>query len=197
MMESKLNLQKIFFICLYSLLCIAVNYLGARFAAAANFPLYLDSILTISVVALCGVIPGIICAVSTNMLMVIFMGSSPLYTLCHITTAVIALLVFIHYKNKYPTEDLSVDAFLWVGFFSAISNAILGNIITDKVYGALTGLPQADTVAQAFFTAVHNRLFCIYTSGLIQNLTDKMISTLISFIIYKNLTRLKNTSDRK
>lgn len=178
-----------FFIFLYTMICISVNYLGAKGAASAYFPLYLDSIMTISVVALFGLIPGIFCAVSTNMLMVLIMGSSPLYTICHVTTAVIAWLSFMHFKNRNPDKELSIDSFLWAGFFAAISNAILGNIITDKVYGALTGLPQADTVAQAFFTAVHNRIFCIYTSGFIQNLTDKMLSTPISFILYKKLEK--------
>lgn len=190
-MKSNLSRKKIIFICLYTLFCIAVNFLGAKLAAIASFPLYLDSILTVSVVALCGLFPGIICAICTNMLMVILMGSSPLYTLCHITTAIIAWLFSSLYKRNNPNNDLSIDAFLWVGFFAAISNAILGNIITDKVYGALTGLPQADTVAQAFFTAVQNRIFCIYASGFIQNLTDKMLATVISFIIYKNLKKSK------
>lgn len=178
-----------FFVCAFTLVCIAVNYIGAKGAAMSGFPLYLDSIMTISVVALCGVLPGTVCAISTNMLMVVFMGSSPLYTICHVTTAVIAWLSFMHFKNRNPGKELSIDVFLWAGFFAAISNAILGNIITDKVYGALTGLPQADTVAQAFFTAVHNRIFCIYTSGFIQNLTDKMLSASISFILYKNLKK--------
>lgn len=191
-MKFKVSAKKIIFTCVFTVLCIAVNFLGARGAAAANFPLYLDSILTIALVALCGVLPGIICAVSTNMLMVIFMGSSPLYTICHVATALIAWLVFIFFKKKNSAEELTIDAFLWIGFFAAISNAVLGNIITDKVYGALTGLPQADTVAQAFFTAVHNRIFCIYASGFIQNLTDKMISTVISFLICKKLIKFKH-----
>lgn len=186
-MKSEINLKKILFISIFTLLCITINYLGAKGAAVANFPLYLDSLLTICVVALCGLIPGLICAVSTNMLMVILMGSSPLYTFCHLTTALIAWLLFIRCKKTDPGKDLTIDVFLWAGFFAAISNAILGNIITDKVYGALTGLPQADTVAQAFFTAVNDRILCIYISGFIQNLTDKIISTVISFIIYKKI----------
>ena len=110
-----------FFIFLYTMICISVNYLGAKGAASAYFPLYLDSIMTISVVALFGLIPGIICAVSTNMLMVFFMGSSPLYTICHVTTAVIAWLSFMHFKNRNPDIQLSIDSFLGDGFFFPVS----------------------------------------------------------------------------
>lgn len=188
MTAEKFDLKKFLVALGFTLLCAAINFAGARFAAAVNIPLYLDSILTISVVTLWGVIPGIVCAVLSNMAMVVFMGSSPLFTLCHLTTAILAWLTFLYYKKRYSENGEHVlDAFLWAGFFSAISNAILGNIISDVVYGALTGRPQADVVAQAIFTAVPNRVFCINVSGIIQNLTDKMLSAGLSFIVYQRV----------
>ncbi len=124
------------------------------------------------------------------MAMVVFMGSSPLFTFCHLTTAILAFLTFWYFKKHYPKDSEQVlDAFLWAGFFASISNAILGNIIADVVYGALTGRPQADVVAQAIFTAVPNRVFCINVSGIIQNLTDKMLSAGLSFIVFKKMER--------
>lgn len=123
------------------------------------------------------------------MAMVVFMGSSPLFTFCHLTTAILAWITFWYFDKKYPNEDRKLDAFLWAGFFAAISNAILGNIIADVVYGALTGRPQADVVAQAMFTAVPNRMFCIYISGFIQNLTDKMLSAGLSFIVFNKIKK--------
>ena len=57
------------------------------------------------------------------------------------------------------------------------------------VYGALTGRPQADVVAQAMFTAVPKRMFCIYISGFIQNLTDKMLSAGLSFIVFNKIKK--------
>lgn len=190
MITGKFDLKKLLVASGWTLLCAAINFAGAKFAAVVNIPLYLDSILTISVVALYGVIPGIVCAILSNMAMVVFMGSSPLFTICHLTTAVLAWLTFFYYKRHYSKSGEHVlDAFLWAGFFAAISNAILGNIISDVVYGAVTGRPSVNVVAQAIFTAVPNQVFCIYSSGFIQNLTDKMLSAGLSFIVYQ---RVKN-----
>ena len=190
MMAEKFDFKKVLFACGFTLICAAINFGGAKFAAVVHIPLYLDSILTISVVALYGFVPGIVCAVLSNMAMVVFMGSSPLFTFCHLTTAILAFLTFWYFKKHYPKDSEQVlNAFLWAGFFAAISNAILGNIIADVVYGALTGRPQADVVAQAMFTAVPNRMFCIYISGFIQNLTDKMLSAGLSFIVFNKIKK--------
>ena len=188
-MAEKFDFKKVLFACGFTLICAAINFCGAKFAAVVHIPLYLDSILTISVVALYGFVPGIVCAVLSNMAMVVFMGSSGLFTFCHLTTAILAWITFWYFDKKYPNEDRKLDAFLWAGFFAAISNAILGNIIADVVYGALTGRPQADVVAQAMFTAVPNRMFCIYISGFIQNLTDKMLSAGLSFIVFNKIKK--------
>ena len=187
MITEKFDFKKFFIASAFTLICSAINFAGAKFAAVVHIPLYLDSILTISVVALYGFVPGIVCAVLTNMAMVVFMGSSPLFTFCHLTTA---FLTFWYFKKHYPKDSEQVlNAFLWAGFFAAISNAILGNIIADVVYGALTGRPQADVVAQAMFTAVPKRMFCIYISGFIQNLTDKMLSAGLSFIVFNKIKK--------
>ena len=189
MITEKFDFKKFFIASAFTLICSAINFAGAKFAAVVHIPLYLDSILTISVVALYGFVPGIVCAVLSNMAMVVFMGSSGLFTFCHLTTAILAWITFWYFDKKYPNEDRKLDAFFWAGFFAAISNAILGNIIADVVYGALTGRPQADVVAQAMFTAVPNRMFCIYISGFIQNLTDKMLSAGLSFIVFNKIKK--------
>lgn len=190
MMAEKFDFKKILIALIFTLLCAAINFAGAKFAAVLSIPLYFDSILTISVVALFGIFSGLLCAVLSNMAMVVFMGSSGLFTFCHLTTAILAWITFWYFDKKYPNEDRKLDAFLWAGFFASISNAILGNIIADVVYGALTGRPQADVVAQAIFTAVPNREFCIYISGFIQNLTDKMLSTGVSYIVFKKIKKI-------
>ncbi len=168
--------------------CI-INFLGAWFATSAIIPLYLDSLLTLCVVASCGLIPGMVCAVFSNMAMWAFLGSYPIFTICHMSTAIISWLTFRWFDWRFPKTDEKLDAFLWAGFFVAISNAVLGNLISDMVYGAVTGLPQTDIVAHAIYTAVPNRIFCIYVSGFMQNLTDKMLSASISFMLYRRLVR--------
>ena len=52
MMAEKFDFKKFFIASAFTLICSAINFAGAKFAAVVHIPLYLDSILTISVVAL-------------------------------------------------------------------------------------------------------------------------------------------------
>ena len=47
------------FVIFYTLFAIGINFCGSILAETIVFPLYLDSVLSISVVALCGYIPGV------------------------------------------------------------------------------------------------------------------------------------------
>ncbi len=60
MMAEKFDFKRFLVASGFTLLCAAINFAGAKFAAVVNIPLYLDSILTISVVALYGLVPGIV-----------------------------------------------------------------------------------------------------------------------------------------
>ena len=92
MKESSMK-QRIFTI-VFTITGISINYLCSYLAGLIAFPLYLDSLLTIAVTALCGLVPGIVCAVGSNVLLCIFANTGILFTLCHISTAVVAHLVF-------------------------------------------------------------------------------------------------------
>ena len=107
MMAEKFDFKKFFIASAFTLICSAINFAGAKFAAVVHIPLYLDSILTISVVALYGFVPGIICAVLSNMAMVVFMGSSPLFTFCHLTTAFLHGLHFGILIKNIQTKTVS------------------------------------------------------------------------------------------
>ena len=54
MMAEKFDFKNFFIASAFTLICSAINFAGAKFAAVVHIPLYLDSILTISVVALYG-----------------------------------------------------------------------------------------------------------------------------------------------
>ncbi|MBQ5848610.1 MAG: hypothetical protein IIW49_06805, partial [Treponema sp.] len=121
-----MNYKKLLFITTFTIFSIAINYCCSYLAGLIAFPLYLDSIMTIAVTALCGLVPGLICAFCSNFLLSIFANTGILFSICHISTAVVAHLVFNAEKKKnlasgnthfsYTTEN-----FMWIGFFAAFT----------------------------------------------------------------------------
>lgn len=182
------------FIIIAAFLCIFVNYMGSVLAEVVVFPLYLDSLLTIGIASLCGLIPAIACAVLSNVVLSLFTHCSILFTVCHICTAVFAWLVFYHYRRKsFPQQTLyNFDSFLWAGFWAAITNAILGNIIADLVFAANTGRPSANTVVQGMYVVIPNLFLVNNIAGLVENFVDKILSALLSFCFYKAGVRILN-----
>lgn len=191
---EKITLKRVLFIIIAAFLCIFVNYMGSVLAEVVVFPLYLDSLLTIGIASLCGLIPAIACAVLSNVVLSLFTHCSILFTVCHICTAVFAWLVFYHYRRKFFPQQTSYnfDSFLWAGFWAAITNAILGNIIADLVFAANTGRPSANTVVQGMYVVIPNLFLVNNIAGLVENFVDKILSALLSFCFYKAGVRILN-----
>ena len=191
---EKITLKRVLFIIIAAFLCIFVNYMGSVLAEVVVFPLYLDSLLTIGIAGLCGLIPAIACAVLSNVVLSLFTHCSILFTVCHICTAVFAWLVFYHYRRKsFPQQtSYNFDSFLWAGFWAAITNAILGNIIADLVFAANTGRPSANTVVQGMYVVFPNLFLVNNIAGLVENFVDKILSALLSFCFYKAGVRILN-----
>lgn len=183
---------------LVSALCIIIaviaNFFGSVLARNITLPLYLDSVLTLAVTALCGFWAGIACAVLSNGALWIFYNTSLPFTLCHILTAVCAYFTFRKYWNvgrdnaigrvRNDKAQLPIDAFLWAGLWSAITNAISGNVLVDLLFASATS-PNVDSSVQGIFIVVPNLTFATYYAGVLTNLTDKIVSAVVSYGAYK------------
>ena len=186
---------------LFSALCIIIaviaNFFGSVLARNITLPLYLDSVLTLAVTALCGLWAGIACAVLSNGALWIFYNTSLPFTLCHILTAVCAYFTFRKYKISKQSDrnnasgqvrndkaQLPIDAFLWAGLWSAITNAISGNVLVSLLFASATS-PNVDSSVQGIFIVVPNLTFATYYAGVLTNLTDKIISAVVSYGAYK------------
>ena len=137
------SLKNILFVICTLSVAVLVNCLGSVLATKITFPLYLDSVLTIGLTALCGLGPGLLCAVLSNGILYFFDYTMLPFMSCHIITSLLAWLVFVHADKKNRRRHLferessyEIDVFLWAGVFSALSNAVLGNIIADLLFGA-------------------------------------------------------------
>lgn len=174
-----------------TLFSVGINYCGSLLAETIVFPLYLDSILSIGVVALCGYLPGVICALGSNVLLSIYTKSTFLFSICHVMTVTFAAIVFLFFKN---TKDKTyiIDSFLWAGIWSALSNGIVGNIIAELAFSGNTGRPSANVVVQGIYCAFPNLSFANNLGGLIENVADKTLSAVLSYVFYRLIISIIN-----
>lgn len=180
--------RRIIFTVLFTAISIGINYLGSFLAGLIAFPLYLDSVMTIAVTALCGLVPGLICAFCSNLLLSIFAHTGIFFSACHLSTALIAWMIFRSERKNHPNEKLlSADSFMWAGFLAAISNSIIGDTISTFVYGANTSIPQVDNAVQGIYVVIRSLPVAAYIGGTITNFVDKLVSATICLFIYRGV----------
>ncbi len=184
---------------MFTAISVAINYFCGKLVYIFSIPLYLDSVMTISVVALCGLTPGIACAFFSNLFL--YDKKSIIFSICHILTAVGAYFVFKNPKffkdeddflnfnaAKSSYKELTFELFLWAGFFSAITNAITGNVISTILFGK-GNYSSFSFLAKSIFTAVPSVTFANLFTGFVENVADKFLSATISFAFYKMLKK--------
>jgi len=191
------SLKNILFTCGVLAVALLVNCLGSVLATKITFPLYLDSVMTIGVTALCGLIPGLLCAALSNGILFLFDYTMLPFMSCHLVTALLAWLVFVHVDKKNAARPMfertlyyEIEAFLWAGVWSALSNAVLGNFIADLLFGARVNRQNAECTMQGIYVVTRNLLYSTYLAGFIENITDKMLSAVLSFIFYEAARRV-------
>lgn len=190
--SKKWTSRRIIFTVLFTAISIGINYLGSFLAGLIAFPLYLNSVMTIAVTALCGLVPGLICAFCSNLLLSIFAHTGIFFSACHLSTALIAWMVFRTERKNHPNEKLlSADSFMWAGFLAAISNSIIGDTISTFVYGANTSIPQVDNAVQGIYVVIRSLPVAAYIGGTITNFVDKLVCAMICLFIYRGIKKIQ------
>ena len=190
--SKKWTSRRIIFTVLFTAISIGINYLGSFLAGLIAFPLYLDSVMTIAVTALCGLVPGLICAFCSNLLLSIFAHTGIFFSACHLSTALIAWMVFRTERKNHPNEKLlSADSFMWAGFLGAISNSIIGDTISTFVYGANTSIPQVDNAVQGIYVVIRSLPVAAYIGGTITNFVDKLVSATLCLFISRGIKKIQ------
>lgn len=187
-------MRKILVPVILTISAVLINYFGSILASIIVFPLYLDSLLTIAVTACCGLVPGLLCAIFSNILLTVFSSASIWFVTCHLLTTLIAWYVFHTYRRRNPNKEYTIDLFLWIGLFTAIVNGILGNIIVSIVLSSISSRPQVDAVVQGIYVVIHNLQIATHLGGIIENLVDKILSALISYCVYFWYNKINKSS---
>ena len=165
---------------LYRAMAIAcgvfVNVLLAYLINISGLPLYLDTIGTVFVSALAGMLPGLITAVLTNILCSFFNGFSIYYT---IISVIIAVGV-----SHFINHELQKRKINFIGLWLAIS-AIAG-VLGIIFQWLLMGGPQFEDVAKASQTlGGENVAACFMYSAIFSialNMVDKGVSIALALL---------------
>ena len=165
---------------------VIINVLFGYFTYTSGMPIYFDTIATIGVGAVCGMLPGFLVAVFTNLFCSFFNPFAIYYAILSVLIAGVTA-IFVH--RKYFKNKLSLVLYILI---LALVSGGLGSVIQL----ALIHQPQFVEVAHASeYLSNHLKLNFFISFVLINiclNIIDKGISTIavvvvLRFIPEKNL----------
>ena len=159
---------------------IVINVVMAYGVYALGLPLYMDTIGTIGVAAVSGMLPGVIVAVISNMICSAFNSHALYYAIINVLVAVLTS-VFVGdtgFKKK--------SSIVWYVISLAAAGGILGIIFQ----WLLTGGPQFPDVAEAAGMIAQKKEGTLYFTAAVfinylLNLIDKSISAALGFLLLR------------
>ncbi len=161
---------------------IAINVVGGQLAILLKLPMYLDSIGTFVVAALCGGVPGIIVGLGTQLINSITMPTLLAYGVIGIAFGFIG--AFLARKKMFK----SVPRALLCGIGVALISTTLAVPITAFLFGGFVGT-GASAIVAGLMAAGWNVIPATFVSELSSELIDKITCFIIIFVILKCLPK--------
>ena len=180
---------------------IVLNFICNRIAGALNLPFYLDCIGTIAAALIGGFVPGVMVGFFTNVVIHLFnkyiLGDTGDVTLYYcVVSVLIGLLAAFFSQNKY-FKKISIKTLIPVlgfvilggGLGSVISWGLFGNTLGDQLASSLANKIYVNVISDAFWAQLY--------AGLLVDIPDKLVSTILAIVIYKLYPRkIKPSRDR-
>ncbi len=153
------------------LIAVLVNIVLSFTMSRLNLPIYLDTIGTVAVSSLCGLFPGILTAVLTNLGCLVYNTSALYFAIINVLIAVFTVWVVRNRKFKTLTSILVL----------IVGNALISGILSGFIQMELFGMPQngliIDTVrALKMKNDSVPEIVIFLFANIILNLVDKGIS---------------------
>lgn len=172
----------------FAFLNAGADYLNDR---SLEIPLFFDTIGTLVVTALFGVVPGVATAVGTHVWMEIINTPSGIYLpwmACNISSALI--LWILMRRGQFETPIHALIAGLWI----ALANALIGAVVAASLFAGDTE-HAVDFVASTLYSLGQNLFSAAFLARLPVNVADKTIAVFIAFgalLIARRGTRPKD-----
>ena len=180
---------------------ILLNLLFANIAKLLQLPFYFDCIGTIAAAVTGGFLPGVLVGFFTNIVSYIFnfyiMGDHEDVTLFYCVVSVLIALVAAAFAQKKYFRIISAKMIIPIICFILLGGG-LGSVISWGLFGDTLGEELASSLAgKIYMNVVKNAFWAQLYAGLIVDIPDKIISTVLAFIIYKFYPRrFKPVRDR-
>ena len=160
---------------------ILLNLVCGKVVSLLNLPFYFDCIGTIAAAITGGFMPGVLVGFFTNILSGITDYTNLYYGVLNVLIALVtAYFSQQHYFKKFTWKMIiPVISFVLIGggIGSVITWGLYGNTMGDELASSLAGKIYTNVVQDAFWAQMY--------AGLIMDLPDKLISTILAFLIYK------------
>lgn len=159
---------------------IAINVVGGQLAILLKLPLFLDSIGTFVVGALCGGIPGALVGLGCGLINAISLPTLLPYTIIGVLFGILAS--FLAKKNMFSS--------FWKAIINGIVIAIIGTCIavpiTAIIYGGFVGT-GASVIVTTLMAAGWDVIPATFVSELSSELMDKLVCLIIIFFVLKSM----------
>jgi len=163
-------------------IAVGINIVGGQLAGALKIPIYLDCIGTILIAMLAGPWVGALTGLLSNVANALISGPEWLpYALVSIAIGLMAGV--LSKKGMF----LNIVKTVISGFILAFTASIIAAPITVYLFGGVTS--SGSTFITAFLLATGKNIFeSVFTSSIIADSADKLISVFVSYSIIKNMS---------
>ncbi len=160
-------------------LCTLLNVLGSILVKKTGLLLYLDSIGTIITAALCGVFPGIVVGLATN-LFKSFSDPSAVYYAC--VNVLIALITAVFAEKGYFK---SVGKIIKTALFMTLVSGVFSAVLVWYIYGFAGEGITSEAVQKLYATGRVSKFGAQFLTDIFVDLCDKIISVPVAaFVIW-------------
>lgn len=163
------------------LICLGINLVCGWLASITQIPFYFDCIGTIVAAMIGGFLPAVIVGFFTNLVSSISDNTNMYYGVVNVLIAICAAA----FSQKGTLRKLSWKFIVPILYFTVIGGGI-GSLISWGLYGDTLGAELPSSLAnRIYINVVGDAFFAQLYAGMIIDLPDKLLSTIVAFLIYK------------
>jgi hypothetical protein len=163
------------------LIGLGINLVCGWIASATQIPFYFDCIGTILAAMIGGFLPAVIVGFTTNLISSISDTTNMYYGVVNVLIAICAAA----FAQKGTLRKLSWKFIVPILYFTVIGGG-LGSIISWGLFGDTLGSELPSSLANRIYAnVVDDAFFAQLYAGMIIDLPDKLLSTIVAFLIYK------------
>ena len=170
------------------IICTVLNVLFNEVFTRLGLPVYFDCIFTILAAMVGGFMPSVVVGFATNVLIYVmnrrvFLQTDDV-TIYYCVVSVLIALAAAAFSQKGYFKKISFKMIVPVLYFVVLGGG-LGSVISWGLFGNTLGDELASSLAGQIYTnVVHNAFWAQLYAGLITDIPDKLISTVLAFLLY-------------